>query len=281
MSDLHSINEAINKRAGRRLFPSILVGLGLLTIIFSTIALVPILFALFVMVAVLIALHELSTAFQARGIKVNFLQLAIATSAVLASSWFAGLPGLSISIVIAIISLLFLQLVKGTEGFVTHATGTSFALLYPGFIAGFIFLLARSGDGFAYISTLVILVGLNDTFAYLTGVLIGKHPLAKNISPKKTWEGLIGGLVFTATGGALTFYYLLEHHPLIGALAGCAGVAAATVGDLIESAIKRDLALKDMGTLLPGHGGMLDRIDSALIAAPVIWCVIELLKRFG
>ncbi len=281
MSDLHSINEAINKRAGRRLFPSILVGLGLLAIIFSTMAFVPILFALFVLVAVLIALHELSTAFQARGIKVNFLQLAIATAAVLASAWFAGLPGLSISIVIAIITLLFLLLIKGTEGFVTHATGTSFALLYPGFVAGFILLLARSGDGFAYISTLVILVGLNDTFAYLTGVLIGKHPLAPNISPKKTWEGFVGGLVFTAAGGALTFQYLLENHPVIGALAGCAGVAAATVGDLIESAIKRDLALKDMGTLLPGHGGMLDRIDSALIAAPVIWCVIELLKRFG
>ena len=94
MSDLHSINEAINKRAGRRLLPSILVGLGLLAIIFSTMALVPVLFALFVLVAVLIALHELSSAFQARGIKVNFLQLAIATSAVLASAWFAGLPGL-------------------------------------------------------------------------------------------------------------------------------------------------------------------------------------------
>lgn len=281
MSDLHSINDAINKRAGRRLIPSILVGLGLLAIIFSTIALVPILFALFVLIAVLIALHELSTAFRARGINANYAQLSLATTGVLASAWFAGLPGLSISIVVAIISLLFLQLLKGTSGFVTNATGTTFALLYPGFVAGFIFLLARSGDGFAYISTLVILVGLNDTFAYLTGVLIGKHPIAPKISPKKTWEGFLGGLVFTAAGGAITFYYLLENHPIIGALAGCAGVAAATVGDLIESAIKRDLALKDMGTLLPGHGGMLDRIDSALIAAPVIWCVIELIKRFG
>ena len=281
MSDLHSINDAINKRAGRRLIPSILVGLGLLAIIFSTIALVPILFALFVLIAVLIALHELSTAFRAREINVDYLQLSLATTGVLASAWFAGLPGLSISIVVATISLLFLQLLKGTSSFVTNATGTTFALLYPGFVAGFIFLLARSGDGFAYISTLVILVGLNDTFAYLTGVLIGKHSLAPKISPKKTWEGFLGGLVFTAAGGAITFHYLLENHPIIGALAGCAGVAAATVGDLIESAIKRDLALKDMGTLLPGHGGMLDRIDSALIAAPVIWCVIELLKRFG
>ena len=281
MSDLHSINEAINKKAGRKLIPSILVGLGLLGIIFSTMAFVPILFALFVLIAVLLALHELSAAFNLREIKVNFTHLSIATTAVVASSWFAGLPGLAISIVASIIGLLLLQLLNGTAGFVKSATATTFALMYPGFISGFIFLLARSGDGFAYISVLVILVGLNDTFAYLTGVLIGKHPMAPKISPKKTWEGFIGGLVFAATGSAFAFHYLLEQELWIGALAGVVGALAATTGDLIESAIKRDLSLKDMGTLLPGHGGMLDRLDAALITAPVFWCVIELIKRFG
>ncbi len=281
MSDLHSINEAINKKAGRKLIPSILVGLALLGIIFSTMAFVPILFALFVLIAVLLALHELSAAFNARELKVNFTQLSIATISVIASSWFAGLPGLAISIVASIIGLLLLQLLKGTSGFVKNATATTFALMYPGFISGFIFLLARSGDGFAYISLLVILVGLNDTFAYLTGVLIGKHPMAPKISPKKTWEGLIGGLVFAATGSAFAFNYFLEQELWIGALAGVVGALAATTGDLIESAIKRDLSLKDMGKLLPGHGGMLDRLDAALITAPVFWCIIELIKRFG
>jgi phosphatidate cytidylyltransferase len=281
MSDLHSINEAINKKAGRKLIPSILVGLALLGIIFSTMAFVPILFALFVLVAVLLALHELSAAFNARELKVNFLQLAIATIVVITSSWFAGLPGLAISIVASIICLLLLQLLNGTSGFVKNATATTFALMYPGFISGFIFLLARSGDGFAYISLLVITVGLNDTFAYLTGVLIGKHPMAPKISPKKTWEGFIGGLTFAATGSAFAFNYLLDQDLWVGALAGVIGALAATTGDLIESAIKRDLSLKDMGTLLPGHGGMLDRLDAALITAPVFWCIIELIKRFG
>ena len=281
MSDLHSINEAINKKAGRKLIPSILVGLALLGIIFSTMAFVPILFALFVLIAVLLALHELSAAFNARELKVNFTQLSIATISVIAGSWFAGLPGLAISIVASIIGLLLLQLLKGTSGFVKNATATTFALMYPGFISGFIFLLARSGDGFAYISLLVILVGLNDTFAYLTGVLIGKHPMAPKISPKKTWEGFIGGLVFAATGSAFAFNYFLEQELWIGALAGVVGALAATTGDLIESAIKRDLSLKDMGKLLPGHGGMLDRLDAALITAPVFWCIIELIKRFG
>jgi len=281
MSDLHSINEAINKRAGRKLIPSILVSLGLLVVIFGTLAYLTPAFALFVGGAVLLALRELVTAFHARGIEVRFLHLGIADAIVLASAWFAGLPGLSVSIVVAMVVLLFLQLLKGVEGFVKNATATTFALLYPGFVAGFIFLLARSSDGFAYITTLVIIVACNDTFAYITGVLIGKHPLAPKISPKKSWEGFFGGLIFAAIGSSLAFYYLLDRHPIIGAVAGLLGVLAATVGDLIESAIKRDLSLKDMGNLLPGHGGMLDRLDSVLITAPVIWCAIELLKRFA
>lgn len=281
MSDLHAINEAINKRAGRKLIPSIAVGLLLLAIIFSTMAFVPELFALFVGIAVLIALRELTSAFRARDIETNYLHLSIATALVLVSAWVGGLPGLSVSIVIGLISILFFVLLKGTDGFIKNATASAFALMYPGFVAGFIFLLARSGEGFSYIATLVILVGCNDTFAYISGVLIGKHPLAPKISPKKTWEGFIGGLIFAAMGSALAFYYLLDYHPVMGAVAGFAGVLAATVGDLVESAIKRDLSIKDMGTLLPGHGGMLDRIDSVLITAPILWCCIELLKRFA
>jgi phosphatidate cytidylyltransferase len=281
MSDLHSINEAINKRAGRKLLPSIAVGLFLLAIIFSTMAYIPVLFAVFVGIAVLIALHELTTAFKAQEIQINYLQLSVATTLILASSWIGGLPGLAVSVAIALIANLFLVLLRGTEGFIKNATASAFALLYPGFVAGFIFLLARSGEGYSYIATLVILVGCNDTFAYVFGVLLGKHPLAPKISPKKTWEGFVGGLIFTSIGSALAFYYLLDHHAAIGALAGFAGVLAATVGDLVESAIKRDLSIKDMGTLLPGHGGMLDRLDSALITAPVMWCCIELLKRFA
>jgi phosphatidate cytidylyltransferase len=244
-------------------------------------AFIPELFALFVGIAVLIALREMTSALRSRDIDINFLHLSVTTALVLLSAWVGGLPGLSVSIVIGLISILFLVLLKGTEGFIKNATASAFALMYPGFVAGFIFLLARSGEGFSYIATLVILVGCNDTFAYVFGVLFGKHPLAGKISPKKTWEGFLGGMIFAAIGSALAFYYLLDYHPVMGALAGFAGALAATVGDLVESAIKRDLSIKDMGTLLPGHGGMLDRIDSVLITAPILWCCIELLKRFA
>ncbi|GBL22235.1 phosphatidate cytidylyltransferase [Clavibacter sp.] len=281
MSDLHSINEAINKKAGRKLFPSILVGLLLLAIVFSTMSYAPIAFAAFVTVAVLIALKELTAAFRARGITSNYLGLALSTALILGSTWIGGLPGLTVSMVVSLIFNLLLVLRGGVEGFVSRATASAFALLYPGFVAGFILLLARSGEGFSYIATLVIMVGCNDTFAWAFGVLLGKHPLAPKISPKKTWEGFFGGLIFSAIGSALAFYYLLDYHPVIGALAGCAGALTATVGDLLESGIKRDLSIKDMGTILPGHGGMLDRLDAVLITAPLLWCVLEILKRFS
>jgi len=281
MSDLNAINEALNKRAGRRLIPSILVGLFLVGIVFATMALARPLFAIFVTGAVLLALRELSAALIAHGTRVRFPLLAIGTIGLQAGAWFGGLPGLAISLVVSTIAILVRELLAGTTGFVRNASASAFALFYPGFVAGFILLLARSGDGYAYIVTLLFIVGMNDTFAYLTGLLIGRHPMAPKISPKKTWEGLIGGFVATILATALTFHYLLEREYLLGALAGALGVLAATAGDLIESAIKRDLSLKDMGTLLPGHGGMLDRLDSALITAPIFWCVIELLKRFG
>ena len=135
MSDLHAINEAINKRAGRKLLPSIAVGLLLLAIIFSTMAFIPELFALFVGIAVLIALREMTSALHSRDIDINFLHLSVTTALVLLSAWVGGLPGLSVSIVIGLISILFLVLLKGTEGFIKNATASAFALMYPGFVA--------------------------------------------------------------------------------------------------------------------------------------------------
>ena len=153
-------------------------------------------------------------------------------------------------------------------------------MLYLPFLGGFLILLARPSTGLERVMTFVVLVGCNDTFGYIVGVLFGKHPLVPAISPKKSWEGLIGSLVFTVTGGVLAFTYIMTMHWWIGAIVGLMIVFTATCGDLIESAMKRDLALKDMGSLLPGHGGMLDRLDSVLISAPALWLALELVKAW-
>ena len=123
-------------------------------------------------------------------------------------------------------------------------------------------------------------MSFNDTFAYFSGVLFGKHPLVPHISPKKTWEGLAGAIVATTLGATVLFVYVLKDHWWLGAIVGVLGVITATCGDLIESAVKRDLQIKDMGTILPGHGGILDRIDSLLFTAPAVWFIFELIQHF-
>ena len=280
MSDIHSINEAINKRAGRKLFPSIAVSLSLVALIWFALAYRREIFAVVVAVAVLLGIREIVRAFNASGIYISSAGLMIAALALSYATWNGGVAGLAVATAIAIPVLLIQLLTRGPEGFVASATATTFSLLYLPFLAGFLILLGRTSTGLERVMTFVVLVGCNDTFGYIVGVLIGKHPLVPKISPKKSWEGLIGSLVFTTAGGILSFTYILEMQWWIGAVVGLMIVFTATCGDLIESAMKRDLALKDMGSLLPGHGGMLDRLDSVLISAPALWLALELVKAW-
>ena len=280
MSDIHSINEAINKRAGRKLFPSIIVSLSLIALIWFALAYHREIFAVVVAVAVVLGIHEIVRAFNARGIYLSQIALVVASLVLSFATWNGGVAGLAVATAIALPLLLIQLLTRGPEGFVASATATVFSLLYLPFFGGFLILLARPSTGLERVMTFVVLVACNDTFGYIVGVLVGRHPLAPKISPKKSWEGLIGSLIFTVLGGALAFNYIMEMDWWIGAIVGLMIVVTATCGDLIESAMKRDLALKDMGSLLPGHGGVLDRIDSVLISAPALWLALELVKTW-
>ena len=281
VSDLHSINEAINAKAGRKLLPSILVSLTLIALVWSTLAYARVIFALLVAIAVSLGIREITRAFAAAGTHISMRTLILATCGLTYAAWNAGVAGLAVATAIAFPVLLIFRLRKGPQDFVKSATATTLALIYLPFLAGFLILLARPDDGLARVMTFVVLVGCNDTFGYLVGVLIGRHPLVPTISPKKSWEGLVGSVIFTSLGGALSFNYILDLQWWIGALVALMIVFTATSGDLIESAMKRDLSLKDMGTLLPGHGGMLDRLDSVLLSAPALYFALELVKRYS
>ena len=280
MDDFHSLNEAINAKAGRKLGPSILVSLSLLAVVFVTISFAKFLFAIFVWVAILLAARELIRAYKAGGIELPGNVIAVAITVLLAAAWYGRVSGLAVATAIAIPNVLVYILFKDPKDFVRKSTAASFAIFSLAFLGGFILLLAHDKEGLARIFTLVVLVSCNDTFAYIFGVLIGKHPLAPHISPKKTWEGLIGSVIATTIGSALVFQYALGHTWWIGAAIGLVAVVTSTCGDLIESAVKRDLAIKDMGTILPGHGGMLDRIDSVLFTGPAVWFALEFIKHF-
>jgi phosphatidate cytidylyltransferase len=281
VSDLHSINEAINARAGRKLLPSIVVGLSLVALIWLSLAFERTAFALVLSLALVLATKELSEALNSVGFVNSFRTLAVAVVTISLSTWFAGINGLVIATATSFTAIVLLSLRHGTENFVKRASATALALTYLPLLGGFIMLIARPSNGLAAVMTFLLIIGCNDTFGYLVGVLIGKHPLAPTISPKKSYEGLIGSLVGTMVGGGLTFHYILESDYRYGIVTGLVIVFTATSGDLIESAMKRDMSLKDMGNILPGHGGMLDRLDSAIFSAPAFYLALEVVKRLS
>jgi phosphatidate cytidylyltransferase len=276
MSDLHALNEAINKKAGRKLFPSIAVGLTLLGLVIASLAFERVLFLPLAIAAIIRGVWELGQALDRADIEISVPTISFCAVAIMTSAWVKDVTGLAVATAISIPFLLISGLPKGHHNFVKNATATVFATIYLPFLAGFLVVLAKPDDGLARVMTFVVVVGCNDTFGYIFGVLLGKHKLAPAISPKKTWEGLIGSLIFSILGGGLMLSLLFEKHWVVGAAIGLAAVFTATCGDLIESAIKRDLDLKDMGAILPGHGGMLDRLDSVLLSAPIIWAILTL-----
>lgn len=279
MSDLHSLNEAINKKAGRKLLPSIGVSVALIMLVWGALAKYPVIFAAIVALAMVLGVREMVGALKKAEIALSFPALALASIGMASAAWFGGVNGLAVATAIAFPWLLALLLPQGPENFIRNASAYALTLIYIPFLAGFLILLARPHNGLERVMTFVVLIACNDTFAYLTGLALGKHYMAPKISPKKTWEGFIGSIIFTTVAGAVAFHYILDAEMWIGALAGVLVVVSGTSGDLIESAIKRDLAIKDMGDLLPGHGGVLDRIDSILYAAPALWLALELVRR--
>jgi phosphatidate cytidylyltransferase len=148
-------------------------------------------------------------------------------------------------------------------------------------LGSFAALMLAEGQGAARIVTFLLIVVMSDTGGYVAGVLFGKHPMVPKISPKKSWEGLAGSLIFGSVAGVCMAFFVLLVPFWVGIILGVALVAAGTCGDLVESMIKRDLGIKDMSSFLPGHGGVMDRLDSLLLAAPVAWLIMYLLVPGG
>ena len=149
-----------------------------------------------------------------------------------------------------------------------------FVACYVPFLAGFAVLLAIPDDGPRRVLTFIATVVCVDTAGYAVGSVLGRHRMAPSVSPKKSWEGFAGSLVACAACGGVLVPLLLHGRWWQGVVFGLAVLAAATLGDLGESMLKRDLGIKDMGRLLPGHGGIMDRLDSLLIAAPAAWALL-------
>jgi phosphatidate cytidylyltransferase len=136
-------------------------------------------------------------------------------------------------------------------------------------------------NGPARVVTFILLTVCNDIGGYAAGVLFGKHPIAPQISPKKSWEGFAGSILLQGVVGVLCWVFLFEAPWWQGLIAGLVMTITATAGDFAESAIKRDLGVKDMGNFLPGHGGMMDRLDSLVPNAFTSWLLFTLFLGSG
>ncbi len=266
------------KSAGRNLPMAIGVGLGLGAVALVSLLTYRITFLLVIAAAVAVSVWELQgTLRQARGINLTWIPIGVGAVATIGLVWPYGAAALGIGVAATTLACMIWRLPGGADGYLADLSASVFVTVYVGLFAGFASLMLVPDDGAQRILTFLILVVANDVGGYAAGVLAGKHPMAPTISPKKSWEGFGGSVAAGMLGGALCVWLMLGGIWWHGLLLGVAIAVTATIGDLTESLIKRDLGVKDMGTLLPGHGGLMDRMDSLLPSAVVSWALLTVL----
>ncbi len=265
-------------RAGRNLPVATAVGLGLLAVVFGTLFWRKEAFLVFTVVAVCAALWELAQALTRRDLHVPLVPLLVGAVGILVSAYYAGAEAQLVSFMLTVGGIVIWRVVDGSgPGALRDCVAGAFAAAYLPFLAGFVVLMLDAPQGGRRVLLFILLVVASDVGGYAAGVLLGRHPMAPRVSPKKTWEGFAGSLVLAIAVGAVGAHFGLGTGAWVGVVVAVGVVLAATLGDLTESMLKRDLGLKDMGTLLPGHGGVLDRLDSLVVAAPVAYVLFLVL----
>ena len=261
-------------RAGRNLPAAIAVGIGLAGTVVASLVLLKDVFVLVVVLALGIGLWELTRAFRTADIAVPVMPVLTGGTLMLVGAFYGGMETAAVAMALTVIGTLVWRLSDGANGFVRDASAGIFSLSYLYLMGVFVLLMLVEDDGpWRIVAFIVVTVG-SDIGGYVAGVLFGRHPMAPTISPKKSWEGFAGSLTFGVLAGVLVVLLGLQGPWWAGAVLGVAAVAMATLGDLSESLIKRDLGIKDMGDLLPGHGGLMDRLDSLIAVAPVAWLIL-------
>ncbi|MCL2471826.1 MAG: phosphatidate cytidylyltransferase [Propionibacteriaceae bacterium] len=277
--------EAVNKRAGRDVFIATGVGLGLLAIVGASMIWFHWGFVVFVLAMVVGAQIEMSHAFASqRGVRIVLVPLMIGSVSFLVGAYltqaYRGVtsPMILMWIIGLTIVLIFIVRILGPmEGFVNDVVYTVFLLVYPCLLVSGMLFILTGPQGPLLVAMLILGIAGSDTGGYVLGMLIGKHPFAPRISPKKSWEGVAGSFILSGVFLVLMTIFAVGAPWWKGLVLTAVLVSASIVGDLVESVIKRDLGLKDMGHFFPGHGGIMDRIDSYIVAASPVWVTVILL----
>ena len=261
-------------RAGRNLPAAIGVGLGLGAVILGSLWLAKEAFLAIVVIAVGVGVWELRRALAQANILVPLIPSLVGLVSMIGSAYVGGGQALGLTLGLTCVGITLWRVADGVGDAMRDISGGMFVALYPSFLASFVSLLLAAPDGARRVIVFVLVTVLSDIGGYAAGVLFGRHPMAPSVSPKKSWEGFAGSMLACVVGGAVAVAQILDGPWWGGAVLGAVVAAGATIGDLTESTIKRDLGIKDMGHLLPGHGGIMDRIDSLLITAPLAWALL-------
>jgi len=280
-TQVRATNDKINARTGRPLVRAIVVGLVLGGALLVSLVIFKALYMVFAGALVAFTAYELGSALRFAGRDVPRLPTVIAAVAVVPATffwldtghWVVTLGGIALVAVWRLVELVRPKNRASARDVLLDIGAGTLIMIYIGFMAGFTVLLTAQDGGQWWTLAFLIVVVSVDTGAYASGLAFGKHPMAPAISPKKTWEGFAGSAVTALVAGVLLALFMLQQPWWVGLILGATILTTATIGDLAESLIKRDLGIKDISTWLPGHGGFLDRVDSSLLSGAAAYAL--------
>lgn len=291
-AEFDQANERLKQRTGRDLIVATLIGVGIGVIVIASLVFVKWLFVLFAAAAMVLGVLEFSRALQVAGRRVDVVPQLVMGFLLVLSGFFLGAwvhwVATLVAVVVVIVWRLTAQLFSDDGRAPIEVIGDvlvgGFVQLYVPFLTSVALILLAQPRGEWWVLAFLILAVAADTGAYVSGLTFGRggrHPMAPRISPKKTWEGFAGACVAALVAGALLAVFMLQVPWWAGLIFGAVVLATATVGDLGESMLKRDLGIKDMSSWIPGHGGVLDRLDSILPSATAALVMFYLLAPLG
>ncbi|MBF4592164.1 MULTISPECIES: phosphatidate cytidylyltransferase [Curtobacterium] len=278
-ADFGARNEALTARTGRNLPAAIGIALAFAVVMLGTLLLWPPSFMVVAAFLLGVGVYELTSAMRFAGRDVPRIPSVAVAIAIVPAAFLLGQVAALFTLLGGIVLISVWRLLevavarqKPPAGNVARdLTNGLFVQAYISLLGACVVLLSAQPAGNLWVIGFILVVVAVDTGAYATGLNLGKHPMAPRISPKKTWEGFAGSVAASIVVGILVTVFMLGLPWWTGVLLGVLISGSATLGDLTESMIKRDLGIKDISSFLPGHGGLLDRIDSILPSAAVAY----------
>lgn len=266
-----------SSRAGRNLPVAIASGVILGAFAAGTLIIHPVAFVVVICLAMVVAVWEMRQALSEGGLFAPFAPVAIGAVSMIVAAYVRGAEALVFACALTLVATLVWRVADGMTGALRDVGAGALILLYPCLLAGFAAMMLAEPQGQWRIFVFIIVTVFSDIGGYAFGVLFGKHPMAPRLSPKKSWEGFAGSVFACAVVGAIAIPLTLDGAWWQGALFGALVAPTATIGDLIESSLKRNLGIKDMSNIIPGHGGLMDRLDSLVLVVPLAWFALRLI----